>query len=180
MKKNTIIILLIGSVILGFMGCASVRVNVNYDESVVFSDYRTFAFVRPRQQQMARRNAVRDPLITEEMMEEIRPIMESKGFVEAGSQEEADLLVVFYAAVHNQREFVPPTYRVGRWGRVWSARPGHFVNYKEGTLVIDMVDQTKKELVWQGVGSGVLDRVQPARNLVEAVAKILEKFPPEK
>jgi hypothetical protein len=177
MKRNRIIILLIVSVVLGFIGCASVRVNVNYDESVVFSDYRTFIFVRPRQHQMARQDAVRDPLITKEMMDEIGPIMESKGFVEAGSQEEADLLVVFYAAVHNQREFVPPTYRVGRWGRVWRARQG---NYKEGTLVIDMVDRMKKELVWQGVGSGVLDRVQPARNLVEAVSKILEKFPPEK
>lgn len=42
-----------------------------------------------------------------------------------------------------------------------------------------MVDNKKKELVWQGVGTGVLDRSNPAGNLVESVGKILEKFPPE-
>jgi hypothetical protein len=46
-------------------------------------------------------------------------------------------------------------------------------------LVIDIVDQKKKELVWQGIGTGVLDRANPAGNLVESVQKILEKFPPE-
>ena len=103
----------------------------------------------------------------------------AKGFSEATSREAADMLVVFYAAVHNRRDFVPPSYRVGRWGRVWRTSPGHVVRYKEGTLVIDIVDQKRKELVWQGVGKGVLDRSNPASNLLEAVQKILEKFPPE-
>ena len=109
----------------------------------------------------------------------IKPILESKGYAEAASQQDADLLVVFYAAVQNRRDFVPPTYRTGRWGRVWRTSPGHVVHYKEGTLVIDIVDRKKKELVWQGMGKGVLDRAEPARNLVEAVQKILEEFPPE-
>ena len=160
------------------MTCASVKVAVNYDEEVVFADYKSFYFVRPTRQQQGRR-AMRNPLITKEVMNEIRPILETKGFAEAPTKEDADLLVVFYAAVQNRREFVSPTYRVGRWGRVWRTSPGHVVHYKEGTLVIDIVDQKKKELVWQGVGTGVLDRANPASNLVESVQKILEKFPPE-
>jgi len=177
MKKN--ILVWFGVIAyLGLMGCSSVRVMVNYDQDAVFSDYKTFYFVRPKQKPK-RGGAVRNPLFTKDVMNEIRPIMESKGFAEAATRDEADLFVIFYAAVQNRRDFLPPTYRVGRWGRVWRTSPGHFVHYREGTLVIDMVDNTKKELVWQGVGQGVLDRDDPARNLVEAVEKILEKFPPE-
>lgn len=176
MKKT--IILLGGIVLLMVMGCASVSVTVNYDEAAVFSNYQTFSFVRPKAQQQGRA-MVRNPLFTKDVMNEIRPLMEAKGFSEAKSREAADMLVVFYAAVHNRRDFVPPTYRVGRWGRGWRTSPGHVVRYKEGTLIIDIVDQKKKELVWQGVGKGVLDRSNPASNLLEAVQKILEKFPPE-
>ncbi|HEX9934354.1 MAG TPA: DUF4136 domain-containing protein, partial [bacterium] len=58
-------------------------------------------------------------------------------------------------------------------------RPGHAVRYKEGTLVIDIVDQTKKDMVWQGIGKDVLDHNDPSAGLVEAVDEILKPFPPK-
>lgn len=160
------------------LSCSSVRVMVNYDETAVFSNYRTFYFVRPKQQP-GPGGAVRNPIFTREIMREMRPILESKGFAEAPSRDKADLLVIFYAAVRNRRDFVPPTYRVGRFGRVWRARPGGFVNFKEGTLVVDIVDRRRQELVWEGVGRGVLDRVNPAKYLVASVEEVLKEFPPE-
>ena len=176
--KKTLILLGISGLIM-VIGCASVSVSVNYDEAVDFSEYQSFHFIKQNPKQQQRRGVVRNPLFTKDVMNEIRPILESKGFSEAPSRDRADMLVVFYAAVQNRRDFVAPTYRVGRWGRVWRTSPGHVVRYKEGTLVIDIVDQKKKELVWQGVGKGVLDRSNPGSNLVEAVNEILEKFPPE-
>jgi hypothetical protein len=152
---------------------------VNYDDTITFSDYSTFRFVNPRQQQTNRPGAITNPLITGDVMREIRPIMESKGFTEAPSEEVADLLVVFYTLVQNRSDYVPPTYIVGSWGRVRRTSPGHAVQYKEGTLVIDIVDRLKKEMVWQGIGSGVLNRNNPAENLVECVQEILETFPPQ-
>ena len=53
--------------------------------------------------------------------------------------------------------------------------------YTEGTLFIDIIDASKKELIWQGIGSGALafrniekreDRIK------EFVKEILEKYPP--
>lgn len=178
MKKYFILFGIV--LIISLMGCASVRVAVNYDEEADFGEYQSFYFVKPshRQERGPRRQAVQNPIFTKEVMREIKPIMESKGFVEAASLKDADLLVVFYAAVHNRRTYVAPSYRVGRWGRVWRTSPGHFVNTKEGTLVIDMVDNQEKELVWQGVGTGVLDRFNPQKDLVFAVQEILDKFPP--
>jgi len=161
------------------MGCASTKVAVDYDKTADFSVYKTFFLVPPKPT-AERQAAAKNPFLKKEILNEIRPILEKKGYIEAASQDEADFLVVFYTQIQNQRDYVPPTYRVGRWGRTWVARPGHVVHYKEGTLAIDMVDREKKDLVWQGVGKDVIDRNNPSSNLVAAVEKILEKFPPQK
>lgn len=164
---------------LGWTACSTINVVTDFDESVDFSKYGSFFFARPRLQQQRPGGRVRNPLFNQDVMREIKPIMESKGFTEARRREDADLLVVFYAAVQNRRDWVQPTYHIGRLGRVWHVRPGRFQNYKEGTLVIDIVDNGEKALIWQGVGKSVLDRTDPSRNLVDSVKKILERFPPQ-
>lgn len=164
-------------VLLLFAACSSMRVSQQYDEKTDFRAYRTF-FFKPSKADLP--GPGRNPLFTKEVLAEVRTVLERKGLTEASGPEEADLLVHFYAMVRNQRDFAPPVYRVGRRGRVWQARPGHPVNYKEGTLVIDMVDRAGDELVWQGVGKGVLDRRDPSSHLVDAVKEVLEPFPPGK
>ncbi|MBN1781310.1 DUF4136 domain-containing protein [bacterium] len=174
MKRLTLITLLIIACLV-MTGCSSMHVTVKYDDEVQFSQYQTFRFVKPRHKDS---QSVRDPFFTREAMQEIRPLLEEKGFQEAASMEEADLLIHFYAYVRNQADYVPTTYRRGRWGRVHRASPAHVVHYKTGTLVIDVVDADKKEMVWQGVGKGVLDRFDPSTDLVKAVAEVLKDFPP--
>ena len=175
MKKY---IALMAVILLVLTGCASVRVSAQYDKETNFSVYKTYRFQKPNVRQGSRQRVVNNPIFAKDVLQEINAIMESKGFTEAESDERADLLVVFYAHTQNEIDWVPGTYRVGRFGRVWQTSPGHTVRYKTGTLVIDIVDRANKELVWQGIGEGVLGRNNPSQKLVEAVEKILEKFPP--
>jgi len=165
------------AVLMLFSGCASMRVAVNYDETADFSQFKTYYPIRPelKGNPGARRQRV---LFNKQVLSEIQGIMEAKGFALASSPGEADLLMHFFTLIRNQRDYVPPTYRVGRWGRRWVATPGHTVHYKEGTLGIDMVDRFRKELVWQGIGKGALDKANPQKNLVEAVSEVLKDFPP--
>ena len=172
-RFRAIVLILILSI--SFIQCSSIKIISNYDKDVDFSHYKTYYFVRPGAHG---KKTIRNPLFTKEIIQEIRPIMEAKGFTEATDQKQTDLLLVFRAFIKNQRNWVAPTYRVGRWGRTWRTSPGHITHYKEGTLAIDIIDRVKKDLVWQGIGKGVLDRDKPARNLIEAVEKILEPFPP--
>ena len=178
MMKTKIFVGICFVVLLSLLSCATVHVSINYDEEVNFANYKTFYFAPPTPQQQ-NRSAVRDPLFNKTVLREIKPILEAKGFAEAASRAETDLLVVFYTSIRNEQDYVPPTYRVGRWGGVHRVSPGHVVRYKVGTLVIDVVDFQKKELIWQGVGRGVLDRDNPGENLVEAVEKVLADFPPQ-
>ncbi|MGY0408679.1 MAG: DUF4136 domain-containing protein, partial [Polaribacter sp.] len=55
--------------------------------------------------------------------------------------------------------------------------------YTEGTLFIDFIDKEKKELVWQGVGTGALkmqNRENKEVRIKEFVKEIISRFPPGK
>lgn len=51
----------------------------------------------------------------------------------------------------------------------------------EGTLYIDLIDASKKELIWQGMGTSALtqniDKKQEKMNKI--VSAIMEKYPPQ-
>jgi hypothetical protein len=159
-------------------GCSSISVQTDYDESAPFESYKTYIVEQPRPESGMR--GQRNPWLTKEIIETIRPVLEERGLTRAEDRTEADLVVVFYGAARQQRDFVPPAYHVGRWGGVWRTGMGRVVRYKEGTLVIDMVDKGRKELVWQGVGKGVLNPDNPGETFTEAVRKVLESYPPKK
>lgn len=73
------------------------------------------------------------------------------------------------------------------WGwNPWMWNGNNNINvsqYTEGTLFIDFIDKNKKELVWQGVGTGALkvqNREKKEERIKEFVKEIVSKFPPEK
>ena len=52
---------------------------------------------------------------------------------------------------------------------------------KRLTLFIDFIDKSKKELVWQGIGTGALriqNRQKKENRINEFVKEIISKFPP--
>jgi hypothetical protein len=53
--------------------------------------------------------------------------------------------------------------------------------YTEGTLFIDLLDAQKKELVWQGIGTGALSTSSVERKearIKEFVGEIMAEYPP--
>ena len=162
------------------MGCSSMKVVVDYDDQIDFSNYRTFNFVPLKKlpkKQLKKPAVIKDPLLIKKAAREISAVLTEAGFQKTESPKQADFLVAFYATAHDKAQISPPAYHIGRYGRRWVS-PGHVYYYKQGTLIIDIVDRQKKELVWRGIGSGVLDRNDPKKNLLEAVEKILAEFPP--
>jgi len=53
-------------------------------------------------------------------------------------------------------------------------------DYKDGTLMIDVIDAAKKQLIWQGTGNKEIDKPSknPDQAINEAVQKIMASFPP--
>jgi len=57
------------------------------------------------------------------------------------------------------------------------------LHWEEGSLVIDIIDWTEKELSWRGIGTGVVkegqqDAEEMQERIDEITAKILADFPP--
>ncbi len=159
--------------------CSSVTVYSDFDKSVDFSQYKTYAF---------HRKGIDKVQISEmdkkRILQAIDLELSKKGMTKS---ENPDLLINIFT---KEREQVDVTqYNVG-WGYGW--RYGwnpyfwggqNFVSTStEGTLYIDLIDAKKKELIWEGEGIGYLTQNRSKKEAVinEFVAKILAQYPPTK
>ncbi len=159
--------------------CSSVRVNQDYDKSVSFENYKTYAY----QKSGIDKVEISD-LDKKRILRSIDETMASKGFTKS---ETPDLLINFFT---KEQEQVDVNQFNNGWGYGWGFGWSPFgyganvnVNrYTEGTLTIDIIDNTKKELIWQGIGEGVLTKNTKKKdeNIKEFVSKILAQYPPMK
>lgn len=172
--------ILIFGFVLFLTGCVTFDVRIDYDPSFNFSRYKAFQFTARQRQPSAKTrdtSFIRDPFFTKAVEQEIGAVLSEKGYRMAASPRTADFLISYYAVARNQTAIAPTTYGVGRHGAHRVSR-GRVYRYRQGTLVIDIIDSAQRELVWRGIGSGVLDRMNPTKNLLLAVERILKAFPP--
>jgi len=159
--------------------CSPVRVDADYDSKVDFSQYKTYAF----QKSGIDKVEISD-LDKKRILRAIDTEMTKKGYTKS---ETPDLLVNIFT---KERERVDVNQYSTGWGYGWGWGWNPYIwggrNYvttsTEGTLYIDLIDAKKKELIWQGKGSGYLEqsREKKEERINEFVAKILAQFPPEK
>lgn len=183
MKKQFVLFLVTMSFFF-LLGCASVSVVTDHDPEEDFSKLKTFKIYdgAPLPGDMLAKN----PLVKKRFEEAIKEELVHKGFTYQESGE-VDFMVVAHADVKEK-------VQVTNWGRYhwydpwWGPYGGHVdvSHYEEGTLVFDIVDMAKKELVWRGMGTRVLgsrdfsNDEKGMKNIREIVARILGDFPPKK
>ena len=159
-------------------GCSSVSVMSDYDPNTDFSKHMTYSIYK---------GVVKDskleaaPLAKKRVLEAIYTEMQNKGLIETDSSK-ADLIVYAHAGTKEKVSLTDHGYG-GWWGRPYG-RDIDVSHHTEGALIIDLVDKSKNELVWRGIGTTALqDRGTPQERqkyIDEAVAKILEQYPPQK
>lgn len=178
MKMIRIIPLLL-LVIMG-SSCSSVQVASDYDKNVDYSKFKTYAFYKTGVDKVE----ISD-LDKKRILHAIEDQLNAKGFTKS---ENPDLLVNIFT---KSREEVNVNQFNAGWGYGWGygwnpwgyggfGRSTSVTTSTEGTLFIDLIDAKKKELVWQGEGSGTLTKntEKKEENIKEFVSKILEQYPP--
>lgn len=167
-------------------GCASgPTVHSDYDRQADFASYRTFGFMNP----LGTDKAGYTSLVTERLKTATRLQMEQRGYVYSDSK--PDLLVNFLLQVKTRTEYVPPPpmpwgpnyfgYRMG-WYGPWMGYgfPPDVIQFTEGVLSVDLIDARRKQLVWEGIATSVLDNLEQASSeasLAPIVADIFRKYP---
>lgn len=170
------------SCLIALCGCATgPEVRVDVDPSVNLRNYHTFAFFEP----VSTDSGSYSSLVSARLKQSTRAQLERLGFVYAEAGSEPDLRLNFFLkVVDKQRLRSEPSgyysYRAGYYG-TWGGYPYmETVDYRTGTLSIDLVDAKRKQLVWQGIAEGeVKDESlkNPGPALDKVVVRIFSNFP---
>lgn len=161
-------------VAVSFASCSTVKVASDYDQSVNFQDYKTFAFFKPGVDK-----AEISDLDKKRILKAIESEMLAKGFVK--SDDPSLLVSIFTTAQERVDIYNNYGWGWGAWGP-WSYPYGNSVSKStQGTLYIDLIDAAKKELVWQGQGTGYLetDVKHKQERINEIVSEIMTEYPPK-
>jgi len=159
--------------------CTTVRVVSDYDKNADFNNYKTFAFFKTGIDK-----AEISDLDKRRILRAIEAEMLAKGFTKS---ESPDVLVSIFTKsreqvnVYNNGGFGPYGYGWG-WSPYYWRNSSSIRSTTEGSLYIDLIDANKKELIWQGKGSGTLanyrDIDKKETRIKEFVAEIMTQYPP--
>jgi len=166
-------------------GCTTLRVASDYDRSVSFGAYHSFAW-------LAREHVgTRNPLTIQRARDAIQAELSRKGFTYVPDAATADFVVDFTigSRERTQIESYPAPY-TGPWywaDRAWWGYPywGAELDvrrYREGTLAIDIFDAHTHRPAWHGWAKKELTAAdlehseEPIRATVQA---LLAQFPPK-
>lgn len=185
MKRILKTIPLLVILLLVVTSCSSIRVATDYDKNANFDNFKTFAFFKTGIDK-----AEINDLDKRRILRAIESELLAKGFTKS---ETPDLLISLFTKSNQRVDVYNNTWGMGAWGwggwGPWGGfGPGWGWGYNqpsvttstEGTLFIDLIDANKKELVWQGMGTGYLSRNMDKKEALikEFVSKIMEKYPP--
>ena len=157
--------------------CVSVRVATDYDKNANFNDYKTFAFFKPGIDK-----AEINDLDKRRILRAIEAELLAKGFTKS---ESPDLLISIFTKSNQRVDIYNNYWGYGAWG--WGGGPWGWgwnqpmaSTSTEGILFIDIINAEKKELIWQGQGTGYLSKNMEKKEerINEFVKKILERYPP--
>jgi hypothetical protein len=171
MIKRVALLLLF--ILIGYGFAAAQDVNYNYDQSTDFSKYKTYKWA-----------AIEGAMYPNEIVDKnVRATLDAelakKGFTK--TEENPDLLIGYQVAVDKEKQI--DTWGSGYWGWYGGGMQSTTVSTIHiGTLVLDMYDPAKKNLVWRGTATKTLNpKNSPEKrqkNLEKAMAKMMKNYPP--
>lgn len=168
--------------------CATLQVTTDYDHSKDFSSLKTYAL-----HANATTNQTVSTLNSDRIMNAVRAALNAKGYAETA--ENPDFLVNVNTVIKNKQSVTANTdvmgmgpygyggvYRpYGYWGggMVTANTTFDVQDYKDGSLIIDMIDIKTQKMFWEGVGNQEIDGQvsNPDQRIGDAVNKILATFP---
>lgn len=151
------------------------KTSFDFDKTATFSAFKTYA--------LKEGTKVGDPLIDNRIVAAIETQLAAKGLTK--DEAKPDLTVVYHVAFDKQKDISAFSTGGGpyRWGGGWGTTDVRVSEILIGTLVIDIVDTAKSEVVWRGMGVKEVDVQAKAdkrdKNINNAVQKILKNFPPK-
>ena len=169
-------------------GCTPFTVRYDYDPHASFSGYKSYDWYAASSRAKGRADGMENPIMDRRVRRIVEQELAARGY-QRRQEGDPDFLLTYYPAY---RDRLVRTYTtMGPWGYGWSLRPWGYGAaagfeevraFREGSIVLEVVDGKSNQMVWQGVADGALTGLQDPRDAEEqvtlAVRRLLEKFPP--
>jgi len=164
------------------VGCSS-PYKADYEPDHDFSSYQSYRWLEPNEPVMDA--LAGNPLLKKRFIDAVSRELQAQGYVPVDSIE-PDFYVHVHGTVQERmrvNDGVSVSY--GYYGRYGGMGMRHVdvSYYDEGTLILDVIDSPKNELVWRGWVTQVIRDYKDPRQAEAAVDKavhgILANFPPD-
>lgn len=151
--------------VLWLAGCASLTVRSYVVPDVELARYRTYAWEGAAPGATGDARLDNNEFFDARVRERIDTELARRGLEKQSPGVEADLLVRYDAGVTQKVDFGTATQPSAQRGH---DDPPAAMVYDEGALVIDVIDNRTKALVWRGWAEGYLAEVVDDQRLLEA------------
>ena len=158
--KVSRLVLLVATALLVASCASKPTIETDYDRTVNFSQYETYAFFNPMGIENPNYSSIYGSIFREAISKE----MESRGYTKSDNP---DLLINVSGRLQDKTKVTTTSdpymsggyygYRrgaYGAWGGYGYGTQTHVSQYTEGTVNVDMVDRAQKRMVWEGVAVG--------------------------
>ena len=168
--------------------CSSIDVKTDHDAGADFSQFKTFAFGGLGERN---RGSEFDNSLTRKRIESaVSRELTKKGLRRVEEGQPSDLLVHYWVTSKDKQNVQGTGPPVGYYGARGGYRGGYYgagysgvttFHYREGTLILDLIEPTKHQLVWRATMVAPLE--SSAQDNVElgnkAIEEAFEHYPPK-
>lgn len=180
MKKLVCLLIILVSA----TSCVPTKISYDFDRTANFPSYKSYSFI------ITPENLPYERTQTEIMLGTIASELEARGFIKSDKPDVYIDVKIIVAKKKKAAQSANGEYSsmygknyLYMWSKNFTNTDTKYQISAKGTMIIDMIDAGKKQLVWQGRGT---DNVSAERNpqdkekkLAETVKKIFTQYPPK-
>jgi hypothetical protein len=146
-----------------------------------FTVYRTYAWV-PGPQEVTGDKRLDNALVDRRIRNAIGAQLRSKGYTTSGDKQ-PDFYVAYHAGMKDLMKGSSTQHYIGDFAHGTHTTISDIQPYKEGGLLVDIVDAASKQLIWRGSGVAEVDAgMSPEerdKRINDVVRAMLSHFPPK-
>ncbi len=187
--RYSVLILVVAFLFFG--GCTTLKVTSDMDKTVDFTKYKTYQYYGWQKDSDKLLNDLDKKRIESAFGEEFK----KRGLEYV--KENGDLIVTLFIVTQKKTQTTANTTMMGGgapygyyggyygygpgwgWGMGHATTTYHTYDYEVGTLVVDVFDAKKKQLIWEGIGQDTIKDNTKNRDerIKKAVAAIMKDYP---